>query len=81
SKTVNSYVARTGKKPVVIIDYLQILKPTNDRGTDKANVTTSVNEMKKIATRYHIPVIVISSFNRLNYNSPVSMEAFKESGD
>lgn len=81
SETVNSYVARTGKKPVVIIDYLQILKPTNERGTDKANVTTSVNEMKKIATRYHIPVIVISSFNRLNYNSPVSMEAFKESGD
>ncbi|MEE6678658.1 DnaB-like helicase C-terminal domain-containing protein [Limosilactobacillus fermentum] len=81
SKTVNSYVGRTGKKPVVIIDYLQILKPTNDKGTDKANVTTSVNEMKKIATRYHIPVIVISSFNRLNYNSPVSMEAFKESGD
>lgn len=81
SKTVNSYVARTGNKPVVIIDYLQILKPTNERGTDKANVTTSVNEMKKIATRYHIPVIVISSFNRLNYNSPVSMEAFKESGD
>ncbi|MEK1365094.1 hypothetical protein HCY77_09385 [Limosilactobacillus fermentum] len=37
--------------------------------------------MKKIATRYHMPVIVISSFNRLNYNSPVSMEAFKESGD
>ena len=42
---------------------------------------SSINEMKKIATRYHIPVIVISSFNRLNYNSPVSMEAFKESGD
>lgn len=81
SETVNAYVARTGNKPVVIIDYLQILKPTNERGTDKANVTTSVNEMKKIATRYHIPVIVISSFNRLNYNSPVSMEAFKESGD
>lgn len=81
SNTVDSYVARTGKKPVVIIDYLQIMKPTNDRATDKANVTTSVNEMKKLATRHHIPVIVISSFNRLNYNSPVSMEAFKESGD
>ncbi len=42
SNTVNSYVARTGNKPVVIIDYLQILKPTNERGTDKANVTTSI---------------------------------------
>ena len=78
---VDSYVARTGKKPVVIIDYLQIMKPSSDRATDKANVTTSVNEMKKLATRHHIPVIVISSFNRLNYNNPVSMEAFKESGN
>lgn len=37
--------------------------------------------MKKIATRYHIPVIVISSFNRMNYRNAVTMEAFKESGD
>lgn len=79
--TVSSYVARTGNKPVVMIDYLQIMKPMNDRATDKANVTTSVNGMKKLATKFHIPVIVISSFNRLNYNNPVSMEAFKESGD
>ena len=81
AKAVDAYVARTGNKPVVIIDYLQIMKPVNDRATDKANVTTSVNEMKKLATRHHIPVIVISSFNRLNYNNSVSMEAFKESGD
>ena len=78
---VNAYVARTGKKPVVIVDYLQIMKPANERATDKANVTTSVNGMKKLATKFHIPVIVISSFNRLNYQSKVSMEAFKESGD
>ena len=81
SKEVSSYVARTGKKPVVIIDYLQILKAANERATDKTNVTTSVNEMKKLATRFHIPVIVISSFNRFNYKNAVTMEAFKESGD
>lgn len=81
ANTVNSYVARTGRKPVVIIDYLQILKPVNERATDKANVTTSVNEMKKLATQYHIPVIVISSFNRMNYKNEVTMEAFKESGE
>lgn len=81
AKVVDAYVARTGNKPVVIIDYLQIMKPVNDRATDKANVTTSVNEMKKLATKYHIPVIVISSFNRMNYSNEVTMEAFKESGE
>lgn len=79
--TVSAYVARTGRKPVVIIDYLQIMKPMNDRATDKANVTTSVNGMKKLATKFHIPVIFISSFNRSNYSNSSSMEAFKESGD
>jgi replicative DNA helicase len=81
TNSVSAYVARTGKKPVVIIDYLQIMKPMDDRATDKANVTTSVNGMKKLATKFHIPVIVISSFNRMNYRNSVSMEAFKESGE
>lgn len=81
TKVVDQYVLQTGEAPVVIVDYLQILKPANDRATDKANVTTSVNAMKKLATKYHIPVITISSFNRMSYNNKVSMESFKESGD
>lgn len=81
AKVVDSYVGRTGEKPVVVVDYLQILKPMSEKATDKANVTTSVNMLKKVATHYHIPVIAISSFNRSSYGSRVSMEAFKESGE
>ena len=33
-----------------------------------------------LATRKKLPVVVISAFNRSNYMSEVSMEAFKESG-
>lgn len=80
-KVVDDYVLRTGERPVVIIDYLQILKPEEPSATDKANVTTSVNAMKKLATKHHIPVITISSFNRDSYNTKVSMKSFKESGD
>lgn len=36
--------------------------------------------MKRISRDFKIPVVGISSFNRANYNQPVSMEAFKESG-
>lgn len=81
AREVDDYVARTGKRPVVIVDYLQLLKAADERATDKANVTTSVNILKKIATKHHVPVIVISSFNRAKYNETASMEAFKESGD
>jgi replicative DNA helicase len=36
--------------------------------------------LKNICRNYNTPIIGISSFNRDNYNSPVNMSAFKESG-
>ncbi|WP_254261458.1 DnaB helicase C-terminal domain-containing protein [Lactobacillus helveticus] len=68
-------------KPVVIVDYLQILKPIDDKDTDKEKVTKSIAAFKSIASELEIPVIVISSFNRSSYQSPVAMESFKESGE
>ena len=66
--------------PVVVIDYIQILAPYNDRATDKQNTDKAVMELKRISRDYKTPVIGISSFNRANYSVPVTMEAFKESG-
>lgn len=67
-------------KPVVLIDYLQIIAPTDMRASDKQNTDRAVLELKRLSRDYGIPVIGISSFNRENYTSPVSMTAFKESG-
>ena len=69
-----------GNAPVVVIDYLQILAPYNERYTDKQNVDKNVLELKRLSRDYQLPVIGISSFNRENYNAPVSMASFKESG-
>lgn len=63
-----------------MVDYLQILAPFNDRATDKQNVDRAVLELKRISRDFKIPVLVISSFNRVNYREAVSMESFKESG-
>ena len=79
-ETIDKHKRITGKKPIVIIDYIQILAPYNDRATDKQNVDKAVLELKRISRDFKIPVIGISSFNRANYSSSVSMEAFKESG-
>ena len=70
----------TGNKPVIVIDYLQILQPYDPRMTDKQNTDKSVLELKRLSRKYKIPVIAISSFNRDNYRAEVSMQAFKESG-
>ena len=79
---LNAYCSKhADNKPVVIVDYLQILKPLDDRDTDKEKVTKSIAEFKKIATTFELPVIVISSFNRASYQTQASMESFKESGE
>ncbi len=67
-------------KPVVVIDYLQILAPYDRRATDKQNTDKAVLELKRLSRKHKIPVIAISSFNRDNYKTEVSMQAFKESG-
>ena len=69
-----------GKRPVVMVDYLQILKPADPRASDKQNTDRAVVELKRISRDFDLPVVAISSFNRENYRSAVSMEAFKESG-
>lgn len=77
---VEKHIRLTGNKPVVIIDYLQILAPADPRATDKQNTDTAVLELKRISRDYKLPVVAISSFNRENYKAGVSMTAFKESG-
>jgi Replicative DNA helicase len=77
---VSKHISFTGNTPVVLIDYLQILAPHNERGTDKQNTDKAVMELKRISRDFKTPVIGISSFNRANYREAVTMEAFKESG-
>lgn len=70
----------TGKAPVVIVDYLQILAPASERATDKQNVDKAVTDLKRISREYKTSVIAISALNRQSYKERVTMESFKESG-
>ena len=77
---VQKHIYVTGREPVVIVDYLQIIAPYNDRLTDKQNTDRAVKELKILSRDIGMPIIAISSFNRENYKEVVSMKAFKESG-
>ena len=77
---VREHIESGHRPPVVIVDYLQILSPKNEKWTDKQNTDNAILTFKRLSRDYKIPVIVISSFNRENYSVRVSMQAFKESG-
>lgn len=79
-KEIEKHHNATGNAPVVIIDYLQIITTADSRKSDKQAMDLNVSELKRISRDYKTPVVVISSFNRGNYSTPVDMESFKESG-
>ncbi|GHU50106.1 hypothetical protein AGMMS49975_00470 [Clostridia bacterium] len=79
-EAVKQHIKCTGCTPVIVIDYLQILSPSSFRLTDKQNTDKAVLELKRISRDFKIPIIAVSSFNRANYSSQVTMESFKESG-
>ncbi len=69
-----------GKKPIVMVDYFQILKPFHNKMSDKQANDYNISELKKISREFDIPVIAISSLNRINYTSAIGFESFKETG-
>lgn len=77
---VEKHIRITGNRPVIVIDYLQILAPYDVRATDKQNTDKAVLELKRLSRDYKIPVLAISSLNRESYTKEISMSAFKESG-
>lgn len=81
SEIVDIHIRATNKRPFVIVDYLQILQPSEGaKTTDKRLLTDyDVTRLKVLSRDFHIPVLAISAFNRTNYLEPVSMGSFRES--
>ena len=80
--TVKRFKRTNKKTPVVIIDYLQILKPSDQirKASKKEILDDIINNLKILARNEKIPVIVISSFNRENYTKQASFASYKETG-
>lgn len=81
---IRQYCRRNDARPVVIIDYLQILQPdTDDRGRKQGireAMDSAITELKQLSRELRITVIVISSVNRSSYLQPMELESLKESG-
>ena len=78
---VDTHIEATGKRPFVILDYLQILQPSELAKTADKRLLTDydVTRLKVLSRDAHVPVLVISAFNRTSYLEPVSMGSFRES--
>lgn len=79
-KTAENHVRKLEEKPVLFVDYLQILEPTNPRGTDKQIVDHSIKSLNILSRSLEIPIVVAASLNRSGYSEEVTFQALKESG-
>lgn len=81
TNAVHEYVKQNNAKPVVVIDYLQVIQPSAElRMTSKDTVDYHVKRLKELQTDHQITMFVISSLNRQNYMTAIDFESFKESG-
>ena len=80
-QTVAALMAeRHGVAPVVFIDYLQLLAPTDPRDGTKEATDHNITALRQMARELQTPVFVISSLNRSSYGKGVTLDSFKESG-
>ena len=69
------------KAPIFVLDYLQIVPIKDSNISPKQAIDEIVRKLKNFQRQTNSTVIVVSSFNRLNYVQRVSFESFKESGN
>lgn len=78
---VEAFIKEKQQKPVVVIDYLQVIQPPEGSNkTAKDLVDMHVSSLKKLQAKHKLVMMVVSSFNRQNYLTQVDFESFKESG-
>ncbi len=70
----------TGKTPVIMLDYLQILRPSDPRTSDKQAADEAVRELCSIARELKTPVLALSSISRGSYDKEITLASLKESG-
>lgn len=79
---VETFIKDTGRRPVVCLDYMQILRPPVIRGravTDKQVADENMSTLMLLAHNNEIPVIAISAFNRASNKEGVSMASYRDS--
>lgn len=81
NKQIEDFICLFDKVPLVVIDYLQIIKaPADLRLSDKQVLDYNITSLRQISRSTKAHIICISSFNRNSYGKKAELQGFKESG-
>ena len=82
-RIVDRHERLRGNTPCVVLDYLQLLRPSESQRhlSSLDRTKENVARLKALVVQHNLPMLVLSSLNRLGYNVAVAVESLKESGD
>lgn len=78
-RRVEQFEYNTGKSPIIIVDFIQ--KVPSQKNNTKDAVDETVSKLQHFTTDGKRTSILVSSFNRAAYYSPVTIDSFRESGN
>lgn len=76
ANTVGNFIKETGKSPVVVVDYLQVI-PGIDGQDTKGRVSDAVTTIAEIYRRYHVPVLLVSALAR-DKSGKITLQSFRD---
>ena len=78
---IEKFIKDTGIKPIVIIDYLQIVAAPADKNyTERERIDDAVKKFKLLSRRHELFVLMVSNMARSSYKERIAEDSFKESG-
>lgn len=78
-RIIENHISLTGRKPILFIDYIQLLRP-NEKLTEMQNISATITGLKYLVSQ-GVPVFAISSLNRASYDNPAKLEGLKGNGE
>lgn len=79
----NDYIKQTNTKPVIFIDYLQRLAPSEDKKSCSKQeiIDDSIDKLWGYSHQNELCIVAISSLNRMSYKEGATLEGNKGSGN
>lgn len=73
---ISTYVDQ-GIRPIIVLDYLQTIPSNQGGGKDKERIDYLMTQIKMLAIRFNLSVLLVSSIARLYYDQAIRMESLK----
>ena len=78
---VRKFIQDTGIKPIVVVDYLQLISaPEGKKFDDRERIDDAVKKLKLLSKDNELFVLMISNMSRATYRERIGEDSFKESG-